>query len=78
MKVIGAGLPRTATTTQMFALEQLGPSAPATTCATCSPTSRPGLPLWEAAAEGSPDWDRIFGCDAVDGGLALGAVLSAS
>ena len=32
MKLIGAGLPRTATTTQMIALEMLG--MPATTCAT--------------------------------------------
>ena len=33
MKLIGAGLPRTATTTQMIALEMIG-LGPATTCAT--------------------------------------------
>jgi len=60
MKVIGAGLPRTATTTQLFALEHLG-------FGSCYHMRdllmdlEHGLPLWEAAAEGSPDWDRIFG-----------------
>jgi Sulfotransferase domain len=60
MKIIGAGLPRTATTTQMYALEKLG----------CSPCYHmrdlladldTGLPLWEEAVNGSPDWERIFG-----------------
>jgi hypothetical protein len=60
MKVIGAGLPRTATTTQMFALEHLE-------CAPCYHMRdllldlERGLPLWEAAADGSPDWEAIFG-----------------
>ena len=60
MKVIGAGLPRTATTTQMFALEQLG-------CGPCYHMRdllmdlEGHLPLWEAVAEGKPDWERIFG-----------------
>jgi len=60
MKVIGAGLPRTATTTQMFALEQLD-------CAPCYHMRdllmdlESGLPLWEAAAAGNPDWETIFG-----------------
>jgi hypothetical protein len=60
MKVIGAGLPRTATTTQLFALEQLG-------CGACYHMRdllmdlEGGLPLWEAAFEGSPDWEGIFG-----------------
>jgi len=60
MKVIGAGLPRTATTTQMFALEQLG-------CAPCYHMRdlladlEAGLPQWEAVADGNPDWEAIFG-----------------
>jgi hypothetical protein len=60
MKIIGAGLPRTATTTQMFALEKLN-------CGPCYHMRdllldlEGGLPLWEAAAEGNPDWDAIFG-----------------
>ncbi|HEV7161724.1 MAG TPA: sulfotransferase [Solirubrobacteraceae bacterium] len=60
MKVIGAGLPRTATTTQMFALEQLG-------FGSCYHMRdlladlETGLPLWEAVAEGKPEWERIFG-----------------
>jgi sulfotransferase family protein len=60
MKVIGAGLPRTATTTQMFALEQLGRGR----CyhmRDLLADLESGLPLWEAVAEGSPDWERIFG-----------------
>jgi hypothetical protein len=60
MKVIGAGLPRTATTTQMFALEQLGRGR----CyhmRDLLADLETGLPLWEAVAEGNPDWERIFG-----------------
>ena len=59
MKVIGAGLPRTATTTQMFALEQLGRGR----CyhmRDLLADLETGLPLWEAVAEGNPDWERIF------------------
>jgi Sulfotransferase domain len=67
MKVIGAGLPRTATTTQMFALEHLD-------CGPCYHMRdllmdlETGLPLWEAAADGAPDWETIFGaaCSTVD------------
>jgi hypothetical protein len=67
MKVIGAGLPRTATTTQMFALEQLD-------CGPCYHMRdllmdlEGGLPLWEAALDGRPDWEAIFGeaCSTVD------------
>jgi hypothetical protein len=60
MKVIGAGLPRTATTTQMFALEALGQGS----CYHMRDLLvdlENGLPLWERVAEGSPDWERIFG-----------------
>jgi hypothetical protein len=58
MKLIGAGLPRTATTTQMIALEMLGfpcyhmrdmMSDPATS-----------VPQYRAALDGNADWDEIF------------------
>ena len=60
MKVIGAGLMRTATTTQLFALERLELGA----CyhmRDLLADLETGLPLWEAAAAGAPDWQRIFG-----------------
>ena len=60
MKLIGAGLPRTATTTQMFALEQLG-LGPCYHMRDLLADLEAGLPLWESVAEGSPDWERIFG-----------------
>lgn len=60
MKVIGAGLPRTATTTQMIALEQLG-FAPCYHMRDLLGDLESGLPLWESAADGNPDWDAIFG-----------------
>ena len=60
MKVIGAGLPRTATTTQMFALEQLG-FGPCYHMRDLLADLETGLPLWEAAFDGAPDWDAIFG-----------------
>jgi hypothetical protein len=59
MKVIGAGLPRTATTTQMFALEHLG-FAPCYHMRDLLADLKTGLPLWEAVQDGSPDWDAIF------------------
>jgi hypothetical protein len=60
MKVIGAGLPRTATTTQMMALEQLG-FGPCYHMRDLLADLESGLPLWERVADGAPDWDRIFG-----------------
>jgi hypothetical protein len=60
MKVIGAGLPRTATTTQMFALENLE-LGPCYHMRDLLLDLEGGLPLWEAAADGSPDWEAIFG-----------------
>ena len=60
MKVIGAGLPRTATTTQMFALEQLG-FGPCYHMRDLLADIEGGLPLWEAAADGAGAWERIFG-----------------
>ncbi len=60
MKVIGAGLPRTATTTQMFALEQLG-FGPCYHMRDLLADLESGLPLWEAAFAGDADWEEIFG-----------------
>jgi sulfotransferase family protein len=60
MKVIGAGLPRTATTTQMFALEMLG-FAPCYHMRNVLGDLENELPKWEAAEDGNPDWEDIFG-----------------
>jgi hypothetical protein len=62
MKVIGAGLPRSATTTQMFALEQLG-FGPCYHMRDLLTDLEAELPLWEAALAGDADWDAIFGGD---------------
>jgi hypothetical protein len=60
MKVIGAGLPRTATTTQLAVLEQLG-FGPCYHMRDLLGDLEHGLPLWESVADGAPDWERIFG-----------------
>jgi hypothetical protein len=60
MKVIGAGLPRTATTTQMVALEQLG-FGPCYHMRNVLTDLENQLPYWEAAVDGKPDWDAAFG-----------------
>jgi hypothetical protein len=60
MRVIGAGLPRTATTTTMVVLEQLG-FGPCYHMRDLLADLPAGLPLWEAVADGAPDWERIFG-----------------
>jgi hypothetical protein len=60
MQVIGAGLPRTATTTQMVALEQLGLD-PCYHMRNLLADLQTGLPLWENVAAGDPDWEQIFG-----------------
>jgi Sulfotransferase domain len=60
MKVIGAGLPRTATTTQAIAFEQLG-FGPCYHMRDVMMDMDKGLTLWEAVARGEPDWDTIFG-----------------
>lgn len=60
MRVIGAGLPRTATTTTMLAFEQLG-FAPCYHMRDLLGDMEGQLPLWEAVAEGRPDWPAIFG-----------------
>jgi hypothetical protein len=60
MKVIGAGLPRTATTTQAIAFDMLGFGR----CYHMRDLMMDfdaGLPLWEAAADGKPDWEAILG-----------------
>jgi len=60
MKVIGAGLPRTATTTTLVAFEQLG-FAPCYHMRDVFADMDRGLTLWEAVADGNPDWEAIFG-----------------
>jgi hypothetical protein len=60
LKVIGAGLPRTATTTQLVALEQLG-FGPCYHMRDLLGDLPKGLPLWERVADGDPDWEGIFG-----------------
>jgi hypothetical protein len=60
MKVIGAGLPRTATTTTLVAFEQLG-FAPCYHMRDVFAEMDRGLTLWEAVADGKPDWEAIFG-----------------
>jgi Sulfotransferase domain len=60
MKLIGAGLMRTATTTQMFALEELGVS-PCYHMRDLLADLERGLPLWERACQGDADWEQIFG-----------------
>jgi Sulfotransferase domain len=59
MKVIGAGLPRTGTLSQKVALEMLGfgPCYHMVNVLTDLPIAR----QWEAAMDGEPDWDDIFG-----------------
>ena len=58
MKVIGAGLMRTATTTQLFALEQLG-FGPCYHMRDLLGDLEAGLPWWEAAAEGAPEIEPL-------------------
>jgi Sulfotransferase domain len=60
MKVIGAGLPRTATTTQAIAFEMLG-FGPCYHMRNLMMDWERGLDLWEPAARGNPDWEAIFG-----------------
>jgi hypothetical protein len=60
MKVIGAGLPRTATTTQAIAFEMLG-FGHCYHMRDLMTDFATGMPLWEAAADGKPDWEAILG-----------------
>lgn len=59
MKLIGAGLPRTATLTQKIALEMLGLAPCYHMVNILSDLSL--VPLWIEAFEGRQDWDRLFG-----------------
>ncbi len=59
MKVIGAGLPRTATSTQMIAMEMLG-FGPCYHMRDVLADLEAGVPPWEQAMAGNPDWEGIF------------------
>ncbi len=59
MKVIGAGLPRTATTTTLIAFEQLG-FAPCYHMRDLLGDLDAQLPLWERVVAGDPDWEALF------------------
>jgi Sulfotransferase domain len=58
MKLIGAGLPRTATTTQMIALEMLG--LPCYHMRDMMSDLATSVPQFRQAFEGDADWDEIF------------------
>jgi hypothetical protein len=58
MKLIGAGLPRTATTTQMIALEMLG--LPCYHMRDMMADLATSVPQWRQALEGNGQWDEIF------------------
>jgi hypothetical protein len=58
MKLIGAGLPRTATTTQMIALEQLG--FPCYHMRDMMADLGKSVPQWRRAYDGEAPWDEIF------------------
>ena len=58
MKVIGAGLPRTATTTQLIALEMLG--LPCYHMRDMMGDLTKSVPQWRQALEGNGPWDELF------------------
>ena len=58
MKLIGAGLPRTATTTQLISFEMLG--FPCYHMRDMMSDLSTSVPLWRAALEGDGDWDTLF------------------
>ena len=58
MKLIGAGLPRTATTTQMIALEMLG--LPSYHMRDMMADRERAIPMWRAALDGDGPWDELF------------------
>jgi hypothetical protein len=74
MKLIGAGLPRTAATTQMFALERLG-AGPCYHMCDLLVDLEAGLPLWERVEQGTPEWERILGGCVFDRRGAIGPLL---
>jgi len=59
LKVIGAGLGRTATFSMKFALEHLG-LGPCYHMAEVFAGARRNVPLWLDVVQGNPDWDTIF------------------
>ena len=59
LKVIGAGLGRTATFSLKFALERIG-FGPCFHMSEVFAGARRNIPLWLDVAKGKPDWDRIF------------------
>ena len=59
LKVIGAGLGRTATFSLKFALEHLG-FGPCYHMAEVFAGSRRNVPLWLDVVRGKPDWDAVF------------------
>lgn len=59
LKVIGAGLGRTATFSLKFALEHLG-LGPCYHMSEVFAQARKNVPLWIDVVEGKPDWDTIF------------------
>ncbi len=59
MKLIGAGLPRTATLTQKIALETLGYGPCYHMVNVLGDLNQ--VPLWHRALDGELDWDEIFG-----------------
>jgi hypothetical protein len=65
MKLIGAGLPRTATTTQKAAFELLG-FGPCYHMQDMLKDLETSIPLWERARDGDASWDELFdGCDSL-------------
>jgi hypothetical protein len=60
MKLIGAGLPRTATTTQKIGLEMLG-LAPCYHMRDMMADLGKGVALWRRAYDGESPWDEIWG-----------------
>jgi Sulfotransferase domain len=59
LQLIGAGLPRTATTTQMIALEMLG-LGPCYHMRNMMADMEASVPLWRRAFDGEGPWDEIF------------------
>lgn len=59
LKVIGAGLGRTATFSMKFALEHLG-FGPCYHMSEVFAQARRNVPLWLDVVAGKPDWDAIF------------------
>ena len=60
MDVIGAGLPRTATTTTLLAFEKLS-FAPCQHMRDLLGDLEGQLPMWERVVAGEPDWEEIMG-----------------